>query len=177
MSRFLKVPSPAAVIATVALFVSLGGTAWAVKQIGTNQIKNNAVTTKKIKNGAVTGGKLANGAVTPAKSSMMWALISADGSVLQSSPGVVTSPGLSGRYYVYFPKSVTGRSIQATLKAVNTAQPTSNIAVSQCGYEAYDDGDPIQVNCMGANAENEVLVEVFNDNGDAQAKSFYITVW
>lgn len=177
MSRFLKVPSPATVMAAVALFVSLGGTAWAVKQIGTNQIKNNAVTTKKIRNGAVTGGKLANGAVSPSKSSMMWALIGADGSVIQSSPGVSTSPGLSGRYYVYFPRSVSGRSIQATLKATNTAQPTSNIAVSQCGSTTFDDSDPVRVNCMGANSENEVLVETFDDDGGAEAKPFFITVW
>jgi hypothetical protein len=46
-----------------ALFISLGGTALAVSQIGTNQIKNGAVTTKKLRNGAVTRSKLAGGAV------------------------------------------------------------------------------------------------------------------
>ena len=46
-----------------ALFVALGGTALAVTQIGTKQIRNGAVTTSKIKNGAVTGSKLAGGAV------------------------------------------------------------------------------------------------------------------
>lgn len=53
--------SYANVIATVALFLALGGTAWALSKnsVGTKQLKNNAVTGKKIKNGAVTQRKIA----------------------------------------------------------------------------------------------------------------------
>jgi hypothetical protein len=53
--------SYANVIATVALFLALGGTAWALSKnsVGTKQLKNNAVTGKKIKNGAVTRRKIA----------------------------------------------------------------------------------------------------------------------
>ena len=50
-------------MSAVALFVALGGTALAVTQIGTKQIRNGAVSTSKIKKGAVTGSKLAGGAV------------------------------------------------------------------------------------------------------------------
>lgn len=60
-----------------ALFVALGGTAVAVSQVGTRQIRNGAVASTKLKNGAVTNakiksgavgrGKLANGAVNTAK--------------------------------------------------------------------------------------------------------------
>ena len=60
-------PSPAMVVAMVALIVALGGSAYAAKKIGSSQLKKNAVTTKKIKNGAVTGGKLASGAVSSGK--------------------------------------------------------------------------------------------------------------
>ena len=44
----------------VALFIVLGGTAWALgrNSVGTKQLKRNAVTTAKIKNGAVTPAKL-----------------------------------------------------------------------------------------------------------------------
>jgi hypothetical protein len=56
------------VIATLALFLAIGGGAvWAAGKIGTNQIKNGAVTTKKIANKAVTSKKLANKAVTSKK--------------------------------------------------------------------------------------------------------------
>jgi hypothetical protein len=59
-------------MATIALFVALGGGAYAsivlpASSVGTTQLKKNAVTTKKIKNGAVSTRKLANGAVTKAK--------------------------------------------------------------------------------------------------------------
>jgi hypothetical protein len=55
-------PSPALVVAFVALLVALGGTAYAFtvpnNSVGTKQLKNGAVTTKKIKNGAVTASKI-----------------------------------------------------------------------------------------------------------------------
>jgi hypothetical protein len=60
------------VIATVALFLALGGVATAAftlpkKSVGPKQLKANAVKTGKIKDGAVTTGKLADAAVTSAK--------------------------------------------------------------------------------------------------------------
>jgi len=56
--RRLRAPSPALVVSLVALFVALGGTAYAAtslpkNSVGTTQIKNNAVTSKKIAKGAI----------------------------------------------------------------------------------------------------------------------------
>ena len=56
-------PSPALVVASIALIVAMAGTSYAASQIGTNQIKNGAVTNAKIKNAAVGNHKIANGAV------------------------------------------------------------------------------------------------------------------
>jgi hypothetical protein len=52
-------PSPALVIALIALFVALGGTGYAAlklpkNSVGTKQLKNNAVTGVKVKNGSLT---------------------------------------------------------------------------------------------------------------------------
>jgi hypothetical protein len=47
----------------LALLVALGGTAWAANSIGTNQIRNQAVTTAKIRNNAVTSPKIRKNAV------------------------------------------------------------------------------------------------------------------
>ena len=63
----LRLPSPAMAVALLALFVALGGSAWAVSNVGTNQLKNNAVTTPKIRASAVNASRLANGAVTGPK--------------------------------------------------------------------------------------------------------------
>jgi hypothetical protein len=51
------------VMATFAVFVALGGTAYAVaaNSVGTAQLKDSAVTTSKIAKGAVTSGKIADG--------------------------------------------------------------------------------------------------------------------
>jgi hypothetical protein len=59
------------VIASLALFIALGGAAVAAgvakNSVGTKQLKANAVTAAKIKNGAVNSHKLAHGAVVAGK--------------------------------------------------------------------------------------------------------------
>ena len=60
-------PSPALVISTIALFVSVSGVAWAAATIGTNDIKNNAVTAKKLHKKAVTTKKIKSNAVSGSK--------------------------------------------------------------------------------------------------------------
>lgn len=67
MHRLKRRPSPAMVVAMVALFVSLGGTGYAATKIGTKQLKNRAVTSSKIRNGAVTTAKIRDAAVANPK--------------------------------------------------------------------------------------------------------------
>jgi hypothetical protein len=56
-------------MATLGVFLALGGSAWAVaaNSVGTKELKAGAVTTPKIRNRAVTKAKLATAAVTRAK--------------------------------------------------------------------------------------------------------------
>jgi hypothetical protein len=71
----MRIPRPqlsyANVIATLALFVALGGAAVAAglpkNSVGTTQLKKNAVTAAKLKRGAVTSGKIGPKAVTAGK--------------------------------------------------------------------------------------------------------------
>jgi len=63
MAKRLR-PSPALIIAIIALFVSIGGVGYAASKIGTNDIKNQAVTKQKIAKKAVTTGRLNDQAVT-----------------------------------------------------------------------------------------------------------------
>ncbi len=68
MSQFrARRPSPALVISIIALFVALGGTAYAAAKIGTKDIKANAITAGKIKKNAVTTAKIKKDAVTGPK--------------------------------------------------------------------------------------------------------------
>jgi hypothetical protein len=54
-------------VALLALFVSLAGVGYAATKIGTNGLKNGAVTARKLHKNAVTPIKVRNGAVTSAK--------------------------------------------------------------------------------------------------------------
>jgi hypothetical protein len=60
-------PSPALVISLIALFVSVSGVAWAAATIGTDDIKNGAVTAEKLHNNSVKTQKIVDGAVTAPK--------------------------------------------------------------------------------------------------------------
>ncbi len=70
-SRFLPKLSYSNVIATMALFIALGGAAIAAglpkNSVGTKQLKRGAVTAAKLKKGAVTSGKLAPKSVIAGK--------------------------------------------------------------------------------------------------------------
>jgi hypothetical protein len=62
-------PSHATVVAYLALFVALGGSAYAVGNLGKNtvgskQLKKNAVTTAKVKKEAITAAKVKKGTLT-----------------------------------------------------------------------------------------------------------------
>lgn len=62
-------PSPAMLVALVALFVALGGTSYAAiklpgNSVGSKQLKNGAVTNKKIGKGAVTASKINTSGLT-----------------------------------------------------------------------------------------------------------------
>ncbi len=73
MPKRLKLsrPSHATTVAYLALFVALGGSAYAVKQlpknsVGTKQLKKNAVTKVKIKKNSVNGPRVRNNSLTGA---------------------------------------------------------------------------------------------------------------
>ena len=70
--RRLPRPTYANVLATLSIFIALGGVSWAATQlpknsVGTKQIKKNAVTTAKIKKNAVTTARIKKNAVNTSK--------------------------------------------------------------------------------------------------------------
>jgi hypothetical protein len=86
-------PSPAMLVALLALFVALGGISWAAvslprNSVGTKQLKKNAVTAPKIKRGAVTSAKVRNGSLRQADF--------ASGTLLQGLQGPAGAKGDQG---------------------------------------------------------------------------------
>lgn len=70
MRRLRQQLTYANVMSTIAVFMALGGVAWAAalapNSVGTPQLKNNSVTSPKIKNSQVTGGDAKNETFTGA---------------------------------------------------------------------------------------------------------------
>jgi hypothetical protein len=106
MSKLRKFrPSPAMIVAVLALFVALGGSAYALKKnsVKTKNIKNNAVKTKKIADGAVTTPKFADDATAPDAAKLGG--VDATGYQGFCKPGaikdslvIVTNPAMSATY-------------------------------------------------------------------------------
>ena len=97
VQRFVGHLTYANVVATAALFVALGGGAYAAfrvprNSVGTAQIKNNAVTPRKVRNGSLTLKDFAPGQVTQ----------------LKGAPGAPGATGATGPMGQQGPKGDTG---------------------------------------------------------------------
>ena len=141
MRKLVKgAPSPALVIAVIALFAALAGGAYAIN-VGKNAIKtkniangavktkkiaNNAATTAKLANSAVTTAKLANSAVTPAKAQVAFAKVSA--TAVKSNDEKVNSVSVSGGIFC-FDLAFTPKVAVASLDAADATEPSVSTEV------------------------------------------------
>jgi hypothetical protein len=121
-------PSPALVVASIALFIALTGTGVAAvaalpaNSVGTAQLKANAVTSTKIKNAAVTNAKLGLNAVTGSKV-LDQSLTSADFAEGQLPAGPQGPAGPAGA------PGVSGYQ-QVKVQSPNDSNPTKKLTVS-----------------------------------------------
>jgi hypothetical protein len=183
MSRIRpSLPSPALVIALVALFVSLGGVAYGVATIGTSDIKNQAVTSKKIRNGtirsrdvrrnslgprAIAEGKLRVGFAANAGSAgtanglSHFAVVGANG-VLARGRGLASNPVRTGegRYQLIFNRDVRSCAYIATVGVIGATTPGAGEATTAA---------------LASNA-NGVLVRTFGSGGSPGDHSFHLIV-
>lgn len=65
MGNRVRRPSPAMIVALIALFISLGGVSWAVASgsIGSREIRNNSIRGSDIRNGTVKSADVGNGSL------------------------------------------------------------------------------------------------------------------
>jgi hypothetical protein len=152
MKRFLRVPSPAMVVACVALFVSLGGVSYAVATIGSNDIINGSIRNRDFKDGTLRGQEAKPDGFGPnaikeqvldaSKLKQVPSAAAADGvtrhAVVSNVGALVRGRGVSssaqtgaGQYQVIFDRDVRQCTYFATLGDESAAGPGSGqIAVT-----------------------------------------------
>jgi hypothetical protein len=175
MGKRVPRPSPAMVVALLALCLAVGGTAFAATKLGKNAVKTknikngavkesklaaNAVTESKIAGNAVTEGKIANGAVGAGKlgasAKTAWVetdLGSASDIVAQSGGVTITPTGTAGEVVVDFGTNVSNRAITVTSN-LNLGSVTTEYA--RC----------TRVECPSAeDSPNAILVIIWGNSG------------
>lgn len=155
-------PSPAMIVAIIALIVGLTGTAVAgvatISKISGKTVKKNTLPGNRIKKDTLSGDRITKDTVTgkqvqesslsrvPDSSKLggltpdafqpvaQWALVGADGvTLLAGSSGVTVEPGSSATFsYVNFGRSVANRLIVAT-SARPLADGDNTVTVTPCG--------------------------------------------
>jgi hypothetical protein len=184
-SRFR--PSPALVVASLALAVALGGTGYAAivlppNSVGTAQLRNGAVVAAKIKQHSLVAANFRQGALPagpagpvglagpagPAGPSgakgdpatKLWAVVRNDGGVVKQSGGVnVAKPAGQGLYTVTFPDNVGNCATLVSLSGTGSA-PDEGSASATPGTQG-----------------TQVTVQTLNSNGGHQDRTFAIAAF
>jgi len=186
-----------------ALFIALGGSAYAVTElpknsVGTKQLKDSAVTTKKVTNGAVTGAKIklsTLGTVPNASSAnnarslgglrpsafqqrVRWAIVKGDGTIAAQSGGITNSGHdlylNPGSDLLNFGSSQAGKAIIATPNGDSNGEESASL----CGGTSNPGG----INCTGGsvppgtNDTSHILVTSGQFDGFANNQTYYVAV-
>lgn len=156
----IRTPSPAMMVASVALFVALGGSAYAVgkNSVGTKQLKNGAVSTPKLKNGAVTTAKINVNSRVALRGALAYGQISSAGPALiaaRTKSVTAVSRPQSGVYCLTLEPAVEAlvfdtdgdptRPVVASVEWGNTASPTEIPIVMPRGANAVCGDDKLEV--------------------------------
>lgn len=199
MRHTIRRPSPALVVACIALLVALSGTSVAAisqlprGSVGTKELKRNAVTAAKINPNAVRTGHVLNGSLLsedfkagqipagpqgpqgqagpagPPGPQGRWAHVSLSGAILAQSGGVTVTRSGAGTYFVSF----TGATIidkPVLATASRAGALTYHYATATpCG------GPPQGVACIANNNTNTVLVNTLTTAG-LDDSAFYAMV-
>ena len=145
----LRHPSPALVIACIALGMALGGTGYATVL----NVPKNSVGTAQLKSAAVTNGKLASNAVTSAKVKNH-SLLNADFAAGQLPAGPTGPAGPAG------PPGISGLQRFDTLSASSSASSRDAIATCPAGKRPVGGGARV----VGNGAAVVSITENFPDS-------------
>lgn len=144
----MRTPSPATVIATLALVVATTGTSIAATKINGQSIKNHTITANKLAKGAVTARAVAPRAITP--------LALADGVIVNNTINAPAGPkgdtgaaGANGVAFVDPAKIITINGLDVTVSQNSTAHsdaicPDGTYVIGG-GYNEMQSNPPAQV--------------------------------
>jgi hypothetical protein len=178
MSRWARrlVPSPAMVVALAALFVAMGGSAYALVITG-KSIRNGTVTGKDLRNRSITGNdarrdsvgggsiKESTLGVVPqslmAHGSARFAVVNGGGQLVRGRNAQAARTG-QGRYQVILNSDIRGCAYFATVGDASAAAPPQNSQIS--------------VSSLGSNVAG-VAVRTENANGGEVDRPFHLVVF
>ena len=132
MRRSIRRPSPALVVASIALLVALGGTSVAAvsqlarNSVGTPQLRKNAVTTPKIRNNAVTTAKVLNRSLR--------AIDFAASQIPPGPPGAQGPAGPAGPPGPFPEALPAGQTIRGAFNMGGTAAAASDLANTSVSF-------------------------------------------
>ena len=185
-SKVLRRPSPAMIVAMIALFVALTGGGYAAVTLSSNSVRSSTIVNGQVKtadlaNGAVTNAKLKNSAVNSAKvkngtlevadlsgaaladlrsPSIMWGVVNANGTLARGTAGVTSQYSGASFYTVTFPRDVTQCVYEATIGGVSNVYPGHG-----------------EISTYSANLRpNAVTVVTHDSAGSFSDRSFHVVV-
>ena len=177
MTRFRRlVPSPAMVVALLALFMAMGGSAYALV-VSSGSIKNNTIRSIDVRNGGLFGhdfrqDRVGGGAIKEsslgvvpaalvAEGATHFAVVNAGGQQVRARGTTSAARTAEGRYQVIFNRDVRACAYFATIGGPTAAAPPEH--------------GQITVSALGSNV-NGVDVRTANRTGDEQNRPFHLLV-
>jgi hypothetical protein len=173
------VPSPAIVVACLALAVGLAGTGYAVTRLPRNsvttvQVKDFSLLARDFKKGQLPAGKQGpQGPQGPAGPGTRWALVAPSGAIIAQSGGISSRHAGNGYYVLDFGSSVQGHLILASYsRSSDDRGAPGSIRAGTC-TTATNEGD----NCVTGNDPRFVAVITYDAGSVIPVDhSFYVAV-
>jgi hypothetical protein len=169
-------PSPAMVVACLALAVGLAGTGYAVTRLPRNsvttvQVKDFSLLARDFKKGQLPAG--AQGPPGPAGPGARWALVGPGGAIIAQSGGLSARHAGNGYYVLDFGSSVQGHLIFASYSRSSDDRDAPGAIRAGTCTTATNEGD----NCVTGNDPRFVAVITYDGrSGIPVDHSFYVAV-
>ena len=173
----LRRPSPAMVVATIALVLAASGTTYALTipagSVGPVQLRPGAVTSSKLATGQITSVKVRDSSLVGTDineatlANNYAALVRANGSLAFGSPGVRVVSHSSKQTVVEFPVSVVGHPVLASVAGKQSGQVTAGL----CAVTGSEGGG-----CGSNGGPTRAVVSTFSAGGGPAERPFFVMV-